>query len=223
MGLSGHGLKFAPVLGEILAEMSTESQVSYDIDFLRLSRGFASTYSETTIRTLRLKFSNLNGLSSCKRISASFFLLLNSEGPRQGVLHRHKYCPDIRVSYIYVLSNPAMPGLLKIGLTAHKVSKRATELYTTGVPAEFVVEGAWHVPRQSLSVTEAEIHRLLGEHRYNHSREFFVLEREEALLFIRSYMRTRRGFPGSLFPLVIAWRISAMAIAVFVALDWLTR
>ena len=34
-GLSGHGFKFAPVLGEILADLSLDGHTSWDIDFLR--------------------------------------------------------------------------------------------------------------------------------------------------------------------------------------------
>lgn len=36
-GLSGHGFKFAPVLGEILADLATEGKTAHDIDFLRTS------------------------------------------------------------------------------------------------------------------------------------------------------------------------------------------
>ena len=37
-GFSGHGFKFAPVIGEILAELALEGTTQYPIDFLRLSR-----------------------------------------------------------------------------------------------------------------------------------------------------------------------------------------
>ena len=37
-GLSGHGYKFAPVLGRILAELATEQTPAFDLEFLRLSR-----------------------------------------------------------------------------------------------------------------------------------------------------------------------------------------
>jgi T5orf172 domain len=44
------------------------------------------------------------------------------------------------VGYIYVLTNPAMPGLVKIGHTTD-VQRRVKELSTaTGVPSTFVVE-----------------------------------------------------------------------------------
>jgi glycine/D-amino acid oxidase-like deaminating enzyme len=37
-GLSGHGFKFTPVLGEILAELATEGGTQQPIDFLSPSR-----------------------------------------------------------------------------------------------------------------------------------------------------------------------------------------
>ena len=37
-GFSGHGFKFAPVIGEILAELALEGTTQHPIDFLRLSR-----------------------------------------------------------------------------------------------------------------------------------------------------------------------------------------
>jgi sarcosine oxidase len=37
-GFSGHGFKFAPVVGEILADLSTDGSTKHDIDFLRLGR-----------------------------------------------------------------------------------------------------------------------------------------------------------------------------------------
>ena len=40
------------------------------------------------------------------------------------------------------MSNPAMPGLLKVGFTTDTPDVRARELYTTGVPLPFKVEFA---------------------------------------------------------------------------------
>ncbi len=39
---------------------------------------------------------------------------------------------------VYLLTNPVMPGLVKIGMTAQEdIDKRMKELYTTGVPVPF--------------------------------------------------------------------------------------
>ena len=39
---------------------------------------------------------------------------------------------------VYVLTNPAMPGMVKIGMTDRPdVQRRMSELYSTGVPLPF--------------------------------------------------------------------------------------
>lgn len=39
---------------------------------------------------------------------------------------------------VYVLTNPAMPGLVKIGMTTRSdIDARMKELYSTGVPVPF--------------------------------------------------------------------------------------
>ena len=38
---------------------------------------------------------------------------------------------------VYVLTNPAMPGMVKIGKTGREVEARLNDLYTTGVPLPF--------------------------------------------------------------------------------------
>lgn len=52
---------------------------------------------------------------------------------------------------VYVLKNPAMPGLVKIGITTRaEVHIRMTELYTTGVPlpfeCSFAAKGFMYLP-----------------------------------------------------------------------------
>lgn len=43
---------------------------------------------------------------------------------------------------VYVLTNPAMPGLVKIGKTARDDNTRIAELYITGVPVPFNIDFA---------------------------------------------------------------------------------
>ena len=41
--------------------------------------------------------------------------------------------------YVYLLTNPSMPGMVKIGYTAQNdAKKRIDGLYTTGVPFPFI-------------------------------------------------------------------------------------
>jgi hypothetical protein len=87
--------------------------------------------------------------------------------------------------YIYILSNPAMPGILKIGRSINGGMHRATELYKnggTGVPMPFKLE--FEIFSPSHSVCELEVHKRFDGDRINKSREFFRLDVEEAIITI---------------------------------------
>ena len=81
--------------------------------------------------------------------------------------------------WVYCLSNPSFPHLLKIGQTKTTPQQRATQLYTTGVPTPFKVELAKYVNGHEKK--EKTIHRLLEKFsiRINAKREFFEIKLEE--------------------------------------------
>jgi hypothetical protein len=84
--------------------------------------------------------------------------------------------------YVYVLSNPSMPGLRKIGETSKDPKGRAAELSKdTGVPIPFVLEYEAHVenPRRY----EQSVHKRLQKKRYG--KEFFKCSFEEAIIAIK--------------------------------------
>lgn len=81
---------------------------------------------------------------------------------------------------VYVLSNPAMPGLVKIGRTASVSGlERCRQLYTTGVPQPFKLEYACKV--DDSRAVEAAIHRIIATHRVNNRREFFSIPPEPVI------------------------------------------
>jgi hypothetical protein len=98
------------------------------------------------------------------------------------ILHRIPYRERIFRSrakgqewgWVYVLSNPAMPGVFKVGSTAGSPGDRARELHTTGVAAPFVV--AWSVHCAFARRVEIQAHRLLNGSRVSPDREFFRAE-----------------------------------------------
>lgn len=73
--------------------------------------------------------------------------------------------------YVYILSNPAMPGLVKIGKTTRSVEQRMEELYQTGVPCRFGLNRSELFP--DCHSAERDMHELFNESRVNPSREFF--------------------------------------------------
>ena len=87
--------------------------------------------------------------------------------------------------WVYILSNPAMPGLLKIGYTDRDPFARAKEIgQATGVPFDFVVEYQAYVSHPY--ELEQKTHQLLNNHRVNNNREFFRCSYEDAVEAIRT-------------------------------------
>lgn len=85
--------------------------------------------------------------------------------------------PDI----IYVLTNEAMPGLVKIGLTGDSVESRMAQLSAVpGVPLPFECYYAAEV--DDMNRVEKILHQLFSEHRVNTKREFFKMDPEKAVL-----------------------------------------
>ena len=89
-----------------------------------------------------------------------------------------------QLSIVYVLSNPAMPGLVKIGRTSHEdANLRLSQLYSTGVPLPFKLEFACKVPNPD--EVEAALHEAFGPHRINPKREFFQMEASQAIAILK--------------------------------------
>lgn len=84
---------------------------------------------------------------------------------------------------MYVLSNAAYPGLLKIGFTRKVPNERAAELDTTGVPTPFVVE--YYCLVEGDTELEASVHRLLASQRHRDDRQFFRIELGDAVAHIQ--------------------------------------
>ena len=84
---------------------------------------------------------------------------------------------------VYVLTNPAMPGVVKIGRTGREIGARLSDLYTTGVPLPFECEYAARVKDQN--EVESAFHLAFGPYRVNPRREFFNIEPEQAITLLR--------------------------------------
>jgi len=81
--------------------------------------------------------------------------------------------------YVYVLTNPAMPGLVKIGMTKGRPELRAAQLSTTGVPEPFEIKGKFLVP--DCVQFERIVHQYLEGARVNSGKEFFKASADEVL------------------------------------------
>lgn len=75
---------------------------------------------------------------------------------------------------VYLLTDPVMPGLVKIGMTAQEdIDKRMKELYTTGVPVPFECQYACKVDKNDCLKIEKALHKAFEPNRVNATREFF--------------------------------------------------
>jgi hypothetical protein len=81
--------------------------------------------------------------------------------------------------YVYVLSNPAMPGFVKVGRSIHGGHSRGRSLYQTGVPAPYVLE--FEIYAKDHEWLEAQAHKSLRFNRANPDREFFKCPPNDAI------------------------------------------
>lgn len=88
------------------------------------------------------------------------------------------------LNIVYVLTNPAMPGLVKIGYTTQDdANSRIAQLYTTGVPVPFELQFACKV--QNAEEVEKALHIAFSPQRINPKREFFKIEPEQAIAILK--------------------------------------
>ena len=104
---------------------------------------------------------------------------------------------------MYLLTNPAMPGLVKIGMTTRVPEVRLKELNaTTSLPYPFKLVGA--VKAKDAAALEKAVHDTLEIKRANRKREFFKVtvsqaesiiqnEAQKAGAILRAPRRIRRG------------------------------
>lgn len=85
---------------------------------------------------------------------------------------------------VYVLSNPAMPGLVKIGKSKlADIDIHLAQLYSTGVPFPFELEFACNVANSD--EVERALHVAFAPYRANSRREFFKIYAAQAIAVLK--------------------------------------
>ena len=85
---------------------------------------------------------------------------------------------------VYVFTNPAMSGLVKIGITTREeVDDRLRELFNTSVPVPFECEFACKVAE--CKMVEQALHLAFSPNRINPLREFFRIDPEQAIAILK--------------------------------------
>jgi hypothetical protein len=93
----------------------------------------------------------------------------------------------VSVGYVYVLTNPSMPGLVKVGKTTRDPEQRALELWQTGVPQPFVVHHYSRVP--DCHAAETAVHLGIEDLRVHGSREFYRADADHAAEIVKDVAR----------------------------------
>ena len=92
---------------------------------------------------------------------------------------------------VYLLTNPVMPGLVKIGMTTQEdIERRMRELYTTGVPVPFECQFACKVKKTDCAKIEKALHMAFAPQRINANREFFRIQVEQAKAILELFHHT---------------------------------
>ena len=86
---------------------------------------------------------------------------------------------------VYVLTNPAMPGLVKIGHTTQSIEKRMRDLDDTGVPVPFECAAAWEF--ENAAKIEKTLHRAFADRRVRKTREFFEVLPDQPIAILAEF------------------------------------
>lgn len=126
----------------------------------------------------------MEGFKGAPRLVLALLAQLAELGDADASLSSSTPTADVAKEIIYVLKNPAMPGLLKIGKTSQvDVTLRMNQLYTTGVPTPF--ECVYAVEVESHHNVESALHIAFGPNRINPNREFFQIEEDQAVAILK--------------------------------------
>ena len=94
--------------------------------------------------------------------------------------------PDIKskikdnIEYIYILTNPGEPGIIKIGMTERTVEGRVRSINATSTVTEWVAKFALPVSKGNALKIEQQMHKIYAHLRIDsdqgNEREFFRLD-----------------------------------------------
>jgi hypothetical protein len=95
-----------------------------------------------------------------------------------------------KAGYVYILTNPSLKGMVKIGKTSNPVNTRSKQLYNTAIPTEFVEFAS--LKTSKYAQVEELVHRILTKltrKRVNENREFYKIKPQEALEILTDVSR----------------------------------
>ena len=91
-----------------------------------------------------------------------------------------KGCNQMAKGYIYIMTNPCLQNMVKIGY-ATDVEERRKQLSTTALPYEYEIYAVYETPGK---LEDKKLHKLIDnlnpDLRVSKNREFFVMAPEDA-------------------------------------------
>ncbi len=96
---------------------------------------------------------------------------------------------------IYILTNEAMPGYIKIGFTNGSLDERLKHLDRTGTPLPFEVYYACEVV--SARDDERWLHAIFSDRRVRDSREFFKMDPERVVIVLKRIQTKEISAPAT--------------------------
>jgi T5orf172 domain len=136
------------------------------------------------------------------------------EGGNCGYATNNNSQGGVMKGWVYVISNAAMPGLVKVGYSTKDPEISAQDLNHTGSPHPYIVE--YEMLVEDPYEVEQQAHRLLSAK--NEGKEWFRCPAEEAVVAIKqaagtkivteTYKRSERARGGWMFVLPMEWRLT---------------
>lgn len=161
---SAFGKHIKPAFGDFHISSLTENEL----------KKFIKEKSEYSPNTVRQWVGNINqAMSDC------FELGLFATGLPRPTLFKKKTLHETtsRIGYVYAMTNPALSGMYKVGMTSLDVERRRESLSAcTSIPFEFETYRAVCVNKAQLRKAERFAHELLSSVRVSKGKEFFKTE-----------------------------------------------
>lgn len=164
-----------------MAAFYKQSDVLLD-DFIESTHGEYEIISKTYI----------NGMLTTKvKAYHETFIFTDGHSMHSNLVNLNEYDDtniegDNTNGYIYVMINPSLENMVKIGKTKRDPNERVKELSSaTGVPTPFIL--AFYKPFRDCDFAEKAIHHILEEkgYRVNDNREFFKISSTEAIKIVQ--------------------------------------
>lgn len=92
----------------------------------------------------------------------------------------------VEAGWVYVIANPAMPNVCKIGMTTRTPEERAQELHDTGSPAPYHVVAKW--PVADVRAAEQVAQAALARFRVSDAREWFNVPARAAVARVEAVL-----------------------------------